>query len=212
MARARFITFEGGEGAGKSTQARLLADRLRAAGIASIVTREPGGSPLAERIRDLVLSNSGPAADALSEALLFSAARVDHLAQTIRPALAEGRWVICDRFSDSTRVYQGIGGVPDATLDMLERVVVGETRPDLTIVLDIDAASGLARAEARRTGADAADRFEARDLDFHEKLRAGFLDIARREAGRCAVIDGTAAPELIAQQVWTLVSDRIGVT
>src|ERR1700674_3233425 len=152
MASGKFITFEGGEGSGKSTQARLLVDRLKARGIDAILTREPGGSPFAEQVRALLLDPATPSHSALSEALLFYAARADHLDKTIRPALAGGRWVICDRFSDSTSVYQGVaGGLAGDALDALERMVVAPTRPKITFILDLAPAHGLARARARGT-------------------------------------------------------------
>lgn len=211
--QGRLITFEGGEGAGKSTQARLLADRLTAGGTAVVVTREPGGTPFAERVRELVLS-AGEPRSALSEALLFSAARADHVESLIRPALQRGAWVISDRYLDSTRAYQGAaGGVATATLLQLEALAVGETRPDLTVVLDLPVAVGLARADARRQadrGASAAaDAFEARRTAFHERLREGFLAIAAAEPGRCAVLDGTLPPDRIAEAVWQLVAARL---
>lgn len=212
MQTGRFITFEGGEGSGKSTQARKLAERLGAGGIDVLLTREPGGSPFAEQVRGLLLGGTLAPHPPLAEALLFSAARADHLASAIRPALASGRWVICDRFADSTRVYQGAaGGVPEAELDALERLVVGPTAPDLTLILDIEARAGLARATSRREAIEGSeiDPFESRALAFHEKLRTGYLDIARREPGRCAVIEAAADPETIASRIWDLVAARL---
>jgi dTMP kinase len=214
MASGKFITFEGGEGSGKSTQARLLADRLKARGIDAILTREPGGSPFAERVRALLLDPAAPSHSALSEALLFYAARDDHLDKTIRPTLALGRWVICDRFSDSTRVYQGVaGGLGASALDALERLVVEPTRPELTFILDLAPADGLARARARSAvpgvaPADA-DPFERRDPQFHERLRAGYLAIAKAEPVRCVVVDGAKAPAAIADEIWAHVEQRL---
>jgi dTMP kinase len=213
MATGMFITFEGGEGAGKSTQAAFLAERLRQAGHDVIVTREPGGTAFAEAVRSLILSPATPAHSALSEALLFYAARADHLERLIRPALAAGRWVICDRFSDSSRVYQSIvGGLAPEVLDRLEAMVVAATRPDLTVVLDLPAETGLARASARRTGLAAsrpeADAYEKRDIDYHRRLRDGFRAIAAAEPSRCLVVDGTLVPEAIAEAVWVTVSSR----
>jgi dTMP kinase len=207
MASARFITFEGGEGSGKSTQAQLLADRLRAVGLDVLLTREPGGSPFAEQVRGLILDPATAPHSALSEALLFYAARADHLDKTIRPALAAGRWVICDRFSDSTRVYQSIaGGVDPAVVEVLENLVVTPTTPDLTFIIDLAAESGLARAEKRRqantTTRIQPDAFEKRDIVFHERLRAGYLAIAKAEPKRCALLDGTAAVDTIAAAIW----------
>ena len=214
--RGKFITFEGGEGSGKSTQARLLAEQLRARGQAVIVTREPGGSPLAEQIRDLLLSPGRAAGSAYAETLLFNAARADHLDRTIRPALDRGDWVISDRFMDSTRAYQGAGSaVSAAEIDRLETAVVGATRPDLTIILDLDARVGLERARQRHGAASlsASDRdpFEARALAFHERLRQGFLQIATRELQRCAVIEATMPPDAIASAVRALIATRLGV-
>jgi dTMP kinase len=205
--RGRFITLEGGEGAGKSTQAARLAARLRARGVESVLTREPGGSPLAEKIRGVILSGAvaplGPAA----EAVMFSAARIDHLEQTIRPALASGKWVICDRFSDSTRAYQGaLGNLDPRFMRELERVTVGPTRPDLTLVIDVPAETGLARARARSTSID---RFEAEEQGFHEALRRVFLDIAADEPERCAVVDGAAPPDAVEEAIWTSVRERL---
>jgi dTMP kinase len=207
MASARFVTFEGGEGSGKSTQAQLLADRLRAVGLDVLLTREPGGSPFAEQVRGLILDPATAPHSALSEALLFYAARADHLDKTIRPALAAGRWVICDRFSDSTRVYQSIaGGVDPAVVEVLENLVVTPTTPDLTFIIDLAAESGLARAEKRRqantTTRIQPDAFEKRDIVFHERLRAGYLAIAKAEPKRCALLDGTAAVDTIAAAIW----------
>jgi dTMP kinase len=215
MASGRFITFEGGEGSGKSTQAGLLAQRLRARGIDPIVTREPGGSPFAEQVRGLILSTDVAPHPPLAEALLFCAARVDHLEKTIRPALQAGRWVICDRFSDSTRVYQGAaGGVAPETLEALEHVVVGATRPDLTFILDIAPASGLSRARSRRAPsgaqvADNADPYESRNLAFHERLREGYLAIAKSEPQRCAVVDGARPADQVAADVWAETERRL---
>lgn len=212
MRTGRFITFEGGEGSGKSTQARKLAERLRAEGRDVLLTREPGGSPFAEQVRGLLLGGTLAPHPPIAEALLFSAARADHLASAIRPALATGRWVICDRFADSTRVYQGAaGGVAEAELDALERLVVGPTSPNLTLILDIEARAGLARATTRREAIEGSeiDPFESRALAFHETLRAGYLEIARREPQRCVVVDARAEAEAIAAQIWKLVAERL---
>lgn len=211
--RGRFITFEGGEGSGKSTQARRLAAHLRGAGMSVIETREPGGSPFAERVRALILDPGIPAHAPLSEALLFTAARADHLAATIRPALDAGSWVVCDRFTDSTRIYQGTaGGLPADVLDALERLVVADTRPDLTFLLDLDPSIGLARARRRGAagGSGAVDGYEARGLAYHEKLRAGFLQLAEREPGRIVVLDGAATPDALAGEVSAVVAARLG--
>jgi dTMP kinase len=207
----RFITFEGGEGAGKSTQIQRLLHRLQNAGIKTVTTREPGGSPKAERIRESVLSGAAKAFGPFAEALMFSAARLDHLEHTIRPALARGDFVLCDRFADSTRAYQGTLGRLDAALiRALERAVVDETRPDLTFVLDLPAEVGLARAAERRAGAGTrADRFEGEDTAFHEALRQAFLDIASEEPQRCVVIDANRDADLVDADIWRVILERL---
>jgi dTMP kinase len=207
--RGHFITFEGGEGTGKSTQTRRLVSRFAANGIGAIATREPGGSPGAEVLRQILLAGAvaplGPAA----EAIVFSAARIDHLDTTIRPALARGTFVVCDRFADSTRAYQGaLGNLDPRFIRGLERVTVGATRPDLTIVLDLPAEIGLARAGARRLS-ESADRFEAEALAFHQALRTTFLEIAAKEPSRCIVIDASANEERVAEAVWEAVEARL---
>jgi dTMP kinase len=212
MASGKFITFEGGEGSGKSTQARLLWDRLKARGIDALLTREPGGSPFAERVRALLLDPAIPSHAALSEALLFYAARADHLDKTIRPAMAAGRWIICDRFSDSTRVYQGAaGGLHAETLDALERLVVVPTRPHLTFILDLPPMEGLARARARGklAGGAPADPFEGRDPSFHERLRKGYAAIAKAEPRRCTLVDAAKPTDVVAAEIWTLVEQHL---
>lgn len=205
-----FITLEGGEGAGKSTQVARLAARLRARTNHPVVTtREPGGSPYAEEIRAAVLAGVAKPYGPFAEALLFSAARLDHLDRLIRPALARGETVICDRFIDSTRAYQGAaGGLDPAVLNALERVVVGRTRPALTLILDLPPETGLARAAARGEGQD---RFEAEALSFHARLRAAFLDIAAREPGRCAVIAAAAEPDAVEAAIAATVAERLPV-
>lgn len=210
MAVGVFITFEGGEGAGKSTQVELLRAKLSARGRDVVVTREPGGSDLGEAIRTILLAGSSTISP-LVEALLFNAARCDHLDKLIRPALAAGRWVVCDRFSDSTRVYQGTAaGLAPQVLAALEDVVLGQTRPVLTFILDLPAAVGLQRAEDRRcaNGIEEIDRFEARDVGFHTRLRDGFLEIARSEPERCVVIDATNNVDEIAAQIWAVIEQR----
>ena len=207
--RGRFVTFEGGEGAGKSTQVRLLAERLQMRGIECLTTREPGGSAGAEAIRDVILSGAVAPLGPMAEALMFAAARVDHLDHLIRPALRRGAWVICDRFADSTRAYQGAQGDIDPSLiKTLEDVTVGETRPDLTLILDLPADVGLARAKARR-GAAAADRFESEGLAFHEGLRRAFLKIAQAEPARCHVIDADGPTHRVADEIWGVVRSRL---
>jgi dTMP kinase len=205
----RFITLEGGEGAGKSTQARRLAAALDAHGVASIVTREPGGSPGAEDIRKLLVNGEPERWDALTEMLLLFAARADHVSRTIRPALDAGKFVICDRFTDSTYAYQGVGrGTPRETIRRIESVVLEDFKPDMTLILDLPAEVGLKRAVAR--GA-VESRFENFDTDFHERLRQAFLDIARRSPDRCAVIDATGDENDVAQAIWDAISRRFGL-
>lgn len=214
MASGKFITFEGGEGSGKSTQARLLAETLRARGIDCVLTREPGGSPFAEAVRHMLLDPATPPHSALSEALLFYAARADHIAEVIRPALAQGRWVVSDRFSDSTRVYQGHAGRLDPrTIEALEAIVVAPTVPDLTFVIDVPADIGLARAAARRAltapAGSQADTYESRNAAFHQRLREGFLAVAHADPQRCRVIGGEAPEPGVAAQVWAAVQSRL---
>jgi len=208
VTRGRFITFEGGEGAGKSTQLKRLVERLRDAGLEVTATREPGGSPGAEAIRELVLNGPADRWSALTETLLMYAARRDHVERVIAPALARGAWVVCDRFADSTRAYQGAGGAVDPTLiAALEDHVLGVVRPDLTLVFDLPPEAGLARAHAR--GGEM--RFESKGLAFHARLREGFLAIARSEPERCALIDATQPIETVSAQVFAIVSERLGL-
>jgi len=203
----RFITIEGGEGAGKSTLLRGLAAALTQAGIAALATREPGGAPGAEEIRRLLVEGPPERWDAESEALLMVAARRSHLRETIWPALAAGRWVVCDRFADSTLAYQGYaGGVALADLETLHRFIAGDFAPDLTLVLDLPVAAGLARAASRPGGET---RFERKDRDFHERLRQGFLAIAQQAPRRCAVIDATAAPEAVLAAALAALRERL---
>jgi len=209
VTRGRFITFEGGEGAGKSTQVQRLAARLTADGREVVTTREPGGSPGAESIRDLVLKGSADRWSPLTETLLMYAARRDHVERVIRPALERGAWVICDRFADSTRAYQGAaGGVDPTFISALEAYILETTRPDLTLVFDLPADVGLERAHAR---AGAEMRFESKGMAFHERLREGFRAIAAAEPDRCAVIDATASMDAVEAAVWAAVADRLAV-
>jgi dTMP kinase len=206
--RGRFITFEGGEGSGKSTQIKTLAQRLDAAKLRAIVTREPGGSPGAEIIRHLVLSGMGKLLGAEAETLLFAAARDDHVRTVIQPALNQGVWVLCDRFSDSTRVYQGrLGKVSSELLNAMERVTIGNLKPDLTVILDVPVEIGMARAAARR-GSGAPDRFEAEDVRFHQELRDAYRQIAAAEPKRCVLIDATDNADTVAANVWSAVRER----
>ncbi|ABD07381.1 thymidylate kinase [Rhodopseudomonas palustris HaA2] len=205
-----FITFEGGEGAGKSTQIRLLAQRLEKAGLETLVTREPGGSPGAEIIRHLLLAGVGRAiGGAEAEALLFAAARDDHVRTLIQPALDRGVWVLCDRFYDSTRVYQGrLGDVSPGMLNALQDVTIGTMKPDLTVILDVPVEIGLARAAVRR-GSDAPDRFESENIDFHRRLRDAYRQIARAEPERCVLVDAHAEPKVVADRIWLTVQERL---
>ncbi len=210
MAEARFITFEGGEGAGKSTQVRLLAAVLRAKGLAVVETREPGGSPGAEQIRDLLVDGPAERWLPLTEALLHTAARAEHLARTVRPALAAGQWVLCDRFTDSTLAYQGYGHeLGTAPVEALRGLVAGSPLPDLTLVIDLPVELGLTRAGARAGGAA---RYEAMGPAFHQRVREGFQAIARAEPERCAVIDGSVDPEAVHRAVCKAVTERLGLT
>jgi dTMP kinase len=208
MTRGIFITLEGGEGSGKSTQIQLLARALSATGIVVTVTREPGGAPGAEQIRTLLVNGDTGRWDPLSEALLHYAARREHLRHTILPALAGGQWVLCDRFADSTMAYQGYGhGLGRDVIAALHAAVVGALAPDLTLILDLPVEAGLARAASR--GGE--DRYERMDRAFHQRLREGFLDIARHEPGRCAVIDAGVPAERVQSAIRATIRDRLGV-
>jgi len=205
----RFITLEGGEGAGKTTQLRRLADALRADGHDVLSTREPGGSAGAEEIRALIVSGEPGRWDPVTEALLLYAARRDHLERTIRPALAAGRWVLCDRFADSTMAYQGYGhGLGRAAVEDLHRTAIGDFRPDLTLILDLPVETGLRRAAERAGQGTAEDRFERMGRAFHQRLRDGFLDIARQDPDRCRVIDADRDADAVAADLIAAVRDR----
>jgi len=205
--RGRFITFEGGEGAGKTTQARLLAERLRAQGIDVVQTREPGGSPGAEEIRAIAVSGDAERWSARTETLLMYASRSDHLERKILPALEEGKWVVCDRFADSSRAYQGAGGgAPDSLIEALDEHVVGDNQPHLTVVFDIPVEVGLERALGRGLFET---RFESKGLEFHQKLREGFLEVAVRHPERCVVLDATGEVEEVAERLWAVVEERL---
>jgi dTMP kinase len=207
--RGRFITFEGGEGSGKSTQIKTLAERLSSAELRTMVTREPGGSPGAEVIRHVLLSGMGKLLGPEAETLLFAAARDDHVHALIEPALEQGIWVLCDRFFDSTRVYQGrLGRVDPKVLNAIQRVTIGDLKPDLTIILDVPVQVGMQRAAERR-GDGAPDRFEAEDVKFHEGLRDAYRQIADAEPQRCVLIDANAAAGTVAERVWTAVCERL---
>jgi len=202
--RGRFITLEGGEGAGKSTQAKRLAAALAAAGLPVLCTREPGGTPGAERIRGLLLGH-GPW-DSVAEAMLHFAARREHLVRTIRPFLAAGGWVVSDRFADSTLAYQGAQGLPREVWARLAEVALEGFAPDVTLVLDLPVAAGMARAAAR----SGADRYERMGAAFHERVRAGFLAIAAAEPERCAVVDATAGPGPVFDAMAAVLRARLG--
>jgi dTMP kinase len=207
--RGHFITFEGGEGSGKSTHAAALSQRLKSLGHEVVLTREPGGSTGAEIIRHILLSGIAKPLGAETEAILFAAARDDHVRNTILPALESGHWVICDRFIDSTRVYQGaLGNVDQRLIRSLERVTVGPAVPELTFILDVPAQIGLARADRRR-GREAADRFEAESMDFHERLRQAYRALAAEEPTRCVVIDGRPPRNVVAGRIWALMQKRL---
>jgi dTMP kinase len=209
VSQGRFITFEGGEGAGKSTQLKRLAARLEADGRAVVATREPGGSPGGEAIRELVLKGSADRWSPVTETLLMYAARRDHVERVIRPALAGGAWVVCDRFADSTRAYQGAaGGTDPALIAALETHILETTRPDLTLIFDLPVEVGLERAHSR---AGAEMRFESKGHAFHERLRESFLAIAKAEPGRCAVIDAKGSLETVEARVWAAVRERLAV-
>ena len=204
--QGRFITFEGGEGSGKSTQAKRLAERLRLRGHEVVETREPGGSPGAEAIRHLLLSGIAKPLGPEAETFMFAAARDDHVNATIRPALERGAWVVCDRFIDSTRVYQGtLGNVDQRLIRALERLVVGDTWPDLTFILDVPPEIGLKRVDTRGEGIN---RFEAEDLEYHRLLREAYRDLAEQEPERCVLVDGSPGADAIAVRIWMQVSER----
>jgi dTMP kinase len=207
--RGKFITFEGGEGTGKSTQAAMLALRLEALGLHVQLTREPGGSPGAEIIRHVLLSGAAKPLGPDVEAMLFAAAREDHVQCMILPALDAGKWVICDRFIDSTRVYQGILGQVDQRLIRgLERVSIGDLAPDLTLILDVPVEQGLERVKMR-LGETKPDRFEAENMEFHQKLREAYLSIATDEPDRCVVVDAGASKEAVARRIWKAVAKKL---
>lgn len=202
MPKGHFITFEGGEGAGKSTQIKLLAERLEAEGHDVLVSREPGGSAGGEAVRHVLLSGAAEPFGPAMEAMLFAAARSDHVEQIIRPAIDAGKIVLCDRFLDSSRVYQGVSGRLDKSfMKALETVAVNGVMPDLTIILDLDPAEGMRRATSRR-GTDVADRYEKEDLALHEERREAYIDIARAEPARCVIIDASEERDEVADAIW----------
>lgn len=210
----KFITFEGGEGGGKSTHVSMLADVLGASGINVITTREPGGAPAAEEIRDLLVSGAVERWTPMAEVLLNYAARDMHVMQVIRPALERGDWVISDRFSDSTMAYQGYGGgIDPARIAAVHAAVLGDFKPDLTLVLDLETEQGLKRSGKRLSEQDSAeDRYERMDLEFHHRLREGFLEIAAAEPLRCRVIDAATDIDIVAANIRTAVAEKFGLS
>ncbi len=207
--KGTFITFEGGEGSGKSTQVKLLTEALAAKNLPHVATREPGGTPSAERIRQLLVSGAEDAWQSTTETLLFYAARLEHVEKLIRPALAEGKHVICDRFADSTLVYQGVGkDLSEYYVQMLHKLTLGNFVPDLTFILDISPQEGLKRANALKHDEK---RFEAMPMDFHRRIRAGFLSIAAREPKRCIVLDATQDPKTLHMKILSAAGQRLGV-
>jgi dTMP kinase len=206
-----FITFEGGEGAGKSTQIDQLRKRLEQLSHPVLVTREPGGSPRAEEIRSFILEGHAKRSGPFVEALLFAAARIDHLDKTIEPALKGGTHVLSDRFADSTRAYQGsLGNVDKALIGSLERIALKGVKPDLTFILDLPAEVGLSRASQRRASkGEGVDRFEEEDISFHQSLRQAFLSIAQTSPDRCAVINADQSVDEVAEAIWATLRERL---
>jgi len=210
MSEAKFITFEGGEGGGKSTQVKLLAQSFQNAGLNAVLTREPGGAPGAEEIRNLLVSGAVDRWQPMSEVFMHYAARVEHVTRTISPALAQGKWVISDRFADSTMAYQGYGhNLNRDDLKRLYRLALGGFRPDLTLILDLPVDAGLMRAGAR---GDQEDRYERMGADFHQRLRDGFLDIARAEPMRCQIVDATDSIDGVHAQIISRINSQFGLT
>lgn len=218
MKKGVFITLEGGEGTGKTTQIRLLEEALKARGLDVTTTREPGGTSQAEKVRSLLVQRDGGHWDPLSEALLLFAARREHLVKKIWPAINEGKWVICDRFADSTRAFQGYGmGLPLETIEALYKVTVGDFQPDLTFVLDVPVETGLARSakklgEAATKMESSEDRYERMGVAFHERLRQGFLAIAKKDKNRCAVVDTLQTPQAVHAAIMAEIDRRFPVT
>ena len=213
MTKGIFITLEGGEGTGKSTQIKLLQQALSAAGVDVLTTREPGGTDQAERIRDLLLQRDSGAFDPMTEALLLFAARREHLVEKIWPALEKGQWVISDRFADSSRAFQGYGmGLDMQVIENLYQLVAGKFQPDLTFIFDIDPELGLERSLSRlKKSAVTEDRYERMGLPFHQRLRNGFLEIAKKFPERCVIIDAAQDIQAIHRQVLKVVETRYGV-
>jgi dTMP kinase len=209
MKRGKFITIEGGEGVGKSTQIGALRDMLAARGLEVVVTREPGGTPRAERLRDLLLERNEEPMPAACELLLMFAARSTHVENLVRPALARGAWVICDRFTDATYAYQGGGrGLDKDQIAFLERLVQAELRPDLTLLLDAPLEVGEARAAARNAQSGSGDRFEQERREFFERVRSAYLELARNEPHRFVVVDAAADRDSVAQAIRSIIETR----
>ncbi|VAW14316.1 Thymidylate kinase [hydrothermal vent metagenome] len=209
---AKFITFEGGEGVGKSTQVKQLLTRLGHCSISAVCTREPGGTPKAEAIRSFILGGSSQSWGVGAEAVLFAAARLDHVTKLVAPNLESGNWVISDRFHDSTRAYQGLtGGVEPKLIDALEELALNGYEPELTIMMDMDPKTAFERVEQRAIASGipvAADRFESEDLDWHQRLRDGFLQIAKNNPQRCFVVDAAGDELDIAEEIWDVVTKQ----
>ncbi|MCP1200745.1 dTMP kinase [Notoacmeibacter sp. MSK16QG-6] len=208
--RGFFLTFEGGEGSGKSTQMRCLARTMQRAGRSVRVTREPGGTPAAEALRAALLSGEAKSLGPLAEACLFASARADHVRQLIRPALRQGQDVLCDRFIDSTRAYQGGAGVSGEELDLLEKLALGDLKPDLTLLLDLDVEEGMDRADTRRRS-EQPDRFEADRMQDQEKRRQAFLQMANDEPDRFSIIDASQTVDRVEKAVAAIVTERLGI-
>jgi dTMP kinase len=210
--KGTFITFEGIEGSGKSTQIVLLENHLKSRGLRVVLTREPGGTPIGDQVRKILLDPANIALDPTAELLLYAASRAQHLHEVIGPALAAGRIVLCDRFSDATLAYQGYGrGLNIDMIHALDRIVTSGMRPDCTILFDIEAASGIARAHGRNTssGLEAEARFENEEIAFHERVRQGYLTLTRQEPGRIRVVDASPSPEKVQSKVRTIVDEML---
>jgi dTMP kinase len=208
--QGKFITFEGGEGAGKSTLIKMLSEYLKKQHKDVVLTREPGGSIGAEELRRLLVEGEPGRWDGVTEALLHFAARRDHVERTIRPALARGAWVLCDRFVDSTVAYQGYGHqISRSVIDSLRQIAIGDFAPDLTLILDVPVEIGLSRAASRGEGGE---RYERMDRNFHQRLRDGFLAIAAEQPARCALINADRDIEAVSQDILAVVSERLSVT
>lgn len=218
MTKGVFITLEGGEGTGKSTQVKMLGAALSAAGVGAVLTREPGGTDQAERIRNLLIQRDAGNFDPLTEAMLMMSARREHLVNKIWPSMKQGKWVVSDRFADSTRAFQGYGmGLDQGLIDRIYEMIAGEFQPDLTFVFDIDAEKGLSRslkqlAITSDVNESTEDRYERMGLPFHNRLRQGFLDIAKRFPDRCVIIDASQDIATIHGQILKIIETRLGVS